>query len=63
MNIIFTLIFVGVVISEIGGIWMIRLSRGQPNLSTFKKIGTFVCILGIGALVLGIIGLWAVTHQ
>lgn len=62
MDNIFIIIFGGVVISELGGFLMIKLSRKDSNFTAFKKIGTFVCILGVGALILGIIGAWAIYN-
>ncbi len=55
MNNIFIIIFVGIAISELGGFIMIRMSRTNPRFSTFKRLGFLVCILGLCALILGII--------
>ncbi len=53
------LITIGVLMTEIGGVWLIKLSPRYPNSSKMKQIGKLVCIMGIVCLILGFIGIWA----
>jgi hypothetical protein len=43
---------------EIGGLWLIKWSPRYPNPSYVKKAGKFTCIMGIVALVSGLLGYW-----
>ena len=53
----FILIIIGIILAEIGGIWMIKLSQKSLNPSYVKKLGKLMCILGIIALVMCIFGI------
>jgi hypothetical protein len=57
------IILVGVLMVEIGGLWMIKFSKRYPNFSNFRKIGIFFCLLGIVACLLGFMGVWVMVHQ
>ncbi len=52
------LITIGVLLTEIGGIWLIKLSSRYPNYPKLKQFGKLVCIMGIVCLILGFIGIW-----
>ncbi len=63
MNNILIPLFVGVIISELAGLLMIILGRRSKNLTIFITIGIFVCAIGIGSLIFGVIGVWVLTHN
>jgi hypothetical protein len=52
------LVFIGVILAEISGIGMIRQSQRFANPSNIKKLGGLICILGIIALIMSVIGIW-----
>jgi multisubunit Na+/H+ antiporter MnhG subunit len=52
------LVIIGVILTEIGGIGLIRQSQRFRNPSNIKKLGRLICILGLIALIFSVIGIW-----
>jgi hypothetical protein len=54
----FLIIVCGVVLVEIGGIWLVIRSHKFQNPPLIRKYGMRVCVLGIIGLILGFIALY-----
>jgi hypothetical protein len=52
------LVIIGIILVEISGIWMIRQSQRYPNPLKITRLGKLICILGIIALIMVVIGIW-----
>jgi len=52
------LIIIGVILAEISGIWMIKLSQRYPDPSKITGLGKLICILGFIVLIMVVIGIW-----